>query len=95
MTRRTKKATYVFRLYVTGESPRGTRTLNRLRAYCEDHFAGRYTLDVIDIYVRPKAAREAQVVATPTLVKVFPLPARRFVGDLTGAKTLFGLELPR
>lgn len=66
-----------------------------MRAFCENHFAGRYTLDVVDIYDRPKLAVDAQVIATPTLIKLKPLPVRRFVGDLTGADVLFGLPLPR
>lgn len=95
MTRKVRQTTHVFQLFVTGTSPRASRTLKCLRAYCEQYFAGAYRLDVIDIYLRPKLARDADIVATPTLIKLKPLPMRRFVGDLSEAETLFGRALPR
>lgn len=49
---------------------------------------------MIDVYQQPHLARDNQIVATPTLVKVFPRPARRFIGNLSNATQLFGeLEL--
>jgi circadian clock protein KaiB len=53
-----------------------------------------YDLDVIDVLERPQAAEDARILATPTLVKELPLPARRIIGDLSDiAKVLVGLEL--
>jgi circadian clock protein KaiB len=51
-------------------------------------------LQVIDLYQRPELAKEAQVVAAPTLIKRLPLPLRRLVGDLSNkSEVLLGLDL--
>jgi circadian clock protein KaiB len=93
LSRKATKAKYVLRLYVTGISPTSERSLRRLKQICEEHLKGRYDLDVIDIYQRPALARDEQIIATPTLIKVLPAPIRRFVGDLSDAQLLFGLDL--
>jgi circadian clock protein KaiB len=46
-------------------------------------------LEVIDIYQQPGLARENQIVATPTLIKEFPRPMRRFIGNLANLTGLF------
>jgi len=85
---------YLLRLYVTGVTARSTRAIERVRAICEEHLKGRYELEVIDIYQLPALAKDQQIVATPTLIKVLPQPLRRFIGDLTSdEKILFGLDL--
>jgi circadian clock protein KaiB len=85
---------YVLRLYVTGSTPRSARAIENMRRICEEHLAGRYDLEVIDIYQRPEAAREFQLIAAPTLVKLLPEPLRRIVGDLSDRdKVLHGLDL--
>ncbi len=85
---------YVLRLYVTGMTPASVRAIERVQAICEEHLRGRYDLEVIDIYQLPALAKDQQIVATPTLIKVLPEPLRRFIGDLSRAETvLFGLDL--
>lgn len=85
---------YVLRLYVTGSTPRSARAVRNMRRICDEHLAGRYELEVIDIYERPEAAREVQVVAAPTLVRLLPEPLRRVIGDLSDLeKVLQGLDL--
>ncbi len=85
---------YVLRLYVTGSTWRSVQAIERVRALCEERLQGRYSLDVIDIYQLPALAKDEQIVATPTLVKVLPAPLRRFIGDLASAeKVLFGMDL--
>jgi circadian clock protein KaiB len=84
----------VLRLYVTGSTPRSTHAIQNLKAICEEHLQGRYELQVIDVYQRPALARDEQIVATPTLIKVLPAPLRRLIGDLSNAeRVLFGLDL--
>jgi circadian clock protein KaiB len=73
---------YVLRLYVTGMTARATRAIENVRAICEEHLAGRYDLEVIDVYQQPALATEAQIVAAPTLIKKLPLPLRRIIGDM-------------
>jgi circadian clock protein KaiB len=87
-------AHYVLRLYVTGLTPRSARAIENMRRICEEHLTGRYDLEVIDIYQRPEAAREVQLIAAPTLVKLLPAPLRRIIGDLSDRdKVLRGLDL--
>ena len=85
---------YLLRLYVTGTSPASTRAIARVKDVCEEHLRGRYDLEVIDIYQLPALAKDDQIIATPTLVKVLPAPLRRFIGDLTRADAvIFGMDL--
>ena len=74
---------YVLRLYVTGNTPRSLRAVANTRAFCEGQLAGRYDLEVLDIYREPERARDAEIVAAPTLVREFPLPLRRIIGDMS------------
>jgi len=85
---------YVLRLYVTGTSPASARAIEQVRALCEAHLQNRYELEVIDIYQKPALAKDEQIIATPTLIKVIPAPLRRYIGDLSKVdKVLFGLDL--
>ena len=87
---------FVLRLFVTGMTPRSSRAISTIKTICQEHLQDRYQLEVIDLYRQPTLARDEQIVATPTLVKKFPLPLRRFIGDLSDKeKVLTGLELRR
>jgi circadian clock protein KaiB len=85
---------YVLRLYITGNTPASMRAVEQARNICEEYLLGRYQLQVIDIYQMPALAKDHQIIATPTLIKVLPAPLRRLIGDLSKAeKILFGLDL--
>lgn len=85
---------FVFKLFVMGQSPRSQRAVANLRRLCEDELRDAYDLDVIDVLERPQAAEDARILATPTLVKELPLPARRVIGDLSDSEqVLLGLDL--
>jgi circadian clock protein KaiB len=85
---------YILRLYVTGSTPRSLKAITNLKRLCEIYLPGAYELEVVDIYKNPAAAREAQIVAAPTLIKRLPAPLRRFVGDLSNTqKLLIGLDI--
>jgi circadian clock protein KaiB len=85
---------YVLRLYVTGMTPRSTAAVEAIREICEEHLQGRYELEVIDIYQRPALARDAQIIAAPTLVKQLPQPLRRLIGNLSDKeRVLLGLDI--
>jgi circadian clock protein KaiB len=74
---------YVLRLFVAGTTMRSQSAILSIRSICNEHLAGRFDLEVIDVYTHPKQTRDFQIVATPTLVKVKPEPLRRLVGDLS------------
>jgi circadian clock protein KaiB len=85
---------YRLRLFVTGTTPRSARAIQNLRTICEDHLQGRYDLDVVDIYQHPEHVKAEQIVVTPTLVKQFPGPARKLIGDLSDtARVLAALDI--
>lgn len=85
---------HVLRLFVTGATPRSIRAIANLRYVLERELAGRYDLEVIDIYLDPESARAHQVIAAPTLVKLLPEPVRRIVGDLSDVdRVLHGLGI--
>jgi circadian clock protein KaiB len=90
----TRARVNVLRLYVAGASARSRQALMRARHLCEVDFKGQYELEVIDVYQQPILARNGQIVATPTLVKEFPKPVQRLIGDLSNISHLFvGLDL--
>jgi circadian clock protein KaiB len=70
------------KLYVAGATTRSRHAVLRIRTLCETELAGRYELEVIDIYQQPELARLHQIVATPTLIKELPRPVRRYIGNL-------------
>jgi circadian clock protein KaiB len=85
---------YVLRLYVAGATARSRQALLRVRRLCETELGGEYNLEVVDIYQQPIIARDGQILATPTLVREFPRPMRRQIGNLSNTTALFvGLDL--
>ena len=78
--------TYVFQLYVSGMTPKSLRAIENIKALCEEYIEGRYKLHIIDVYQNPDQARDARIVAAPTLIKKLPPPLRRFIGDLADKK---------
>ena len=82
------------RLYVAGQTSRSLTAIDNLGRICEANLKGRYTIEVIDLVQTPQLARVDQIVAIPTLVKKFPPPQRRIIGDLSNKeRTLVGMEL--
>ena len=82
------------RLYVAGATDRSRQAILRVRKLCETEAKGNVELEVIDVYQQPILARDGQIVATPTLVREFPRPLRRFIGNLSNTSGLFvGLDL--
>src|ERR1039458_2950870 len=74
---------YVLRLYVSGSTSKSALAVENIKRICEQHMKNRYDLEVIDIYQQPNLARDEQIVAVPTLIKLSPLPLRRLIGDLS------------
>lgn len=82
------------RLYVAGQTPKSITAFANLKRVCEEHLSGRYRIEMIDLTVTPKLARDDQIVAIPTLIRKLPEPIRRIIGDLSDTeRTLIGLQL--
>ena len=90
----TKGARYVFRLFVTGILPNSVRAVANSKAICEKYLKGRYELEIIYIYQQPAMALEEEIIAIPLLVKRFPLPEERVIGDLSNVEAVLkGLHI--
>ena len=82
------------RLYVAGQTPRAIAALDNLKRICEEHLAGKYRIEVVDLLQNPQLARGDQILAVPTLVRKLPEPVRKIIGDLSNAeRVLVGLDL--
>ena len=82
------------RLYVAGRTPRAIAAFSNLKTICEEHLAGKYHIEVIDLTQNPGLAQGDQILAVPTLVRKLPEPIRKIIGDLSDTeRTLVGLEL--
>jgi len=84
------------RLYVAGQSPKSVVAFANLKRICDEHLAGRYRIEVLDLLKNPQLARGDQILAIPTLVRKLPEPLKKIIGDLSDIeRTLVGLDLFR
>ncbi len=91
---RIKKGSYILRLYVAGQTPKCKAAFVNLKKICEEHLAGQYHIEVIDLLENPKLAQGDQILAIPTLVRKLPEPVRKIIGDLSNTeRVLIGLDL--
>lgn len=82
------------RLYVAGQTPRSVAAFANLKKLCEEHLAGQYSIEIIDLMEKPALAAGDQILAIPTLVRKLPEPVRKIIGDLSNTETvLVGLDL--
>lgn len=82
------------RLYVAGQSPKSLVAFTNLKRLCEEHLAGQYRIEIIDLLKDPQLARDEQIFALPTLVRKLPQPIRKIIGDLSNTeRVLVGLDL--
>ena len=89
-----KKKLWELRLYVAGQTPKSVLALKNINKYCEEHLAGQYSIEVIDLLKNPQLAEGDQIFAIPTLVRKFPEPIRKIIGDLSNEeRVLVGLNI--
>ncbi|MCJ2092072.1 circadian clock KaiB family protein [Methylobacterium sp. J-072] len=85
---------YHLRLYVAGQTAKSMAALANLKRVCEQHLAGRYDIEVVDLLKNPQLAAGDQILAIPTLVRRLPAPLKRIIGDLSNTeKVLVGLDI--
>jgi len=88
------KGKYILRLFVTGILPNSVRAIKNINIICEQYLKGKYELEIIDIYQQPSLALSEEIVAVPVLIKKFPLPEERMIGDMSNTeKVLKGLGI--
>jgi circadian clock protein KaiB len=89
-----KKKGYELRLYVAGQTPKSIAAFANLKKICDEHLAGQYQIEVIDLLKEPQLASGDQIIAIPTLVRKLPSPIRKIIGDLSDTeRVLVGLNL--
>ena len=49
-----KSDTFILRLYVAGQTPNSLAAFANLKKICEEHLAGRYQVEVIDLLQNPE-----------------------------------------
>lgn len=85
---------YELRLYVAGQTPKSLTAFANLKKLCEEHLAGRYRIEIIDLLEHPQLAAGDQIIAIPTLVRQLPPPLKKIIGDLSNTeRVLVGLDL--
>jgi len=94
--KKAKKANGIIdlRLYVAGQTPRSLAAISNLKQICNEHLAGQYRIEVIDLLKNPTLAQDHQILAIPTLVRQLPTPIRKIIGDLSDTqRVLIGLDI--
>ena len=87
---------YALRLYIVGTTERSKKAINDLNTLLEGDFKGEYSLDIVNVLEKPELAEEDKILATPTVVKLLPIPVRKIIGDLNDKeKVLLGLDLKK
>ena len=90
----TAGAKWELRLYVAGQTPKSLQAFANLKRICEEHLAGEYHIEVVDLIKNPQLAKGDQILALPTLVRKLPEPVRKIIGDLSDTeRVLVGLDL--
>jgi circadian clock protein KaiB len=85
---------FQLRLYVAGQTAKSLAALANLQRICENHLAGQYVLEVIDLTMTPQLAAGDQILAVPTLVRPLPEPIKKIIGDLSNEeRVLVGLDV--
>ena len=82
------------RLYIAGETARSVAALENLQSLCDQHLAGKYHIEIVDLIKNPQLAAGDQILAVPTLVRRLPPPLKKIIGDLSNTeRVLVGLDL--
>jgi circadian clock protein KaiB len=84
------------RLYVAGQTRKSVAALANLKQLCEEHLAGKYRIEIVDLLEQPELAQNDQILAIPTLVRKLPAPMKKVIGDLSNTdRVLVGLDMRR
>ncbi|HXC61760.1 MAG TPA: circadian clock KaiB family protein [Nitrospiria bacterium] len=92
---RKKDASPVYlKLYIAGQTPKSVIALANLKKICDEHLAGKFNIEVIDLLKNPSLAQGDQILAIPTLIRKLPQPIRKIIGNLSNTeRVLIGLDL--
>lgn len=77
------RAPLELRLYIAGNAPNSSLAVANLKAICDEHFAAVHSLEIVDLLTEPFRALEDGIVVTPTLLRTWPEPMQRVIGNLS------------
>lgn len=87
-------AEWQLRLYIASQTPKSITALENIKRYAEEHLKGIYSIEIVDLLKNPQLAEGDQIFAVPTLVRKFPEPIRKIIGDLSNEeRVLVGLNI--
>jgi len=93
-TKKKRSKQWELRLYVAGQTPKSLLAFANLKKLCEQHLAGEYRIEVVDLLEKPQLAKGDQIFAIPTLVRKLPTPIKKIIGDLSNTeRVLVGLDI--
>src|SRR3989442_2938125 len=75
--------TQILRLYIAGQTPRSIAAFANLKQICEQHLAGRYRIEIIDLIQNPQLGAGDQILPVPTPGPPLPEPVRKIIGELS------------
>jgi circadian clock protein KaiB len=85
---------WILKLYVAGQTPKSIAAFANLKKICDEHLAGKYHIEIVDLLKNPKLARGDQILAIPTVVRQLPPPVKKLIGDLANTeRVLVGLNI--
>ena len=82
------------KLFKHGGSPRSATAMAHLEAFRQNQGEGVVSLEVVDVSVHADQAEQFKVLATPTLLRLRPLPMVRILGDLSNPAILTSVLPP-
>jgi circadian clock protein KaiB len=86
-----KGDSYVFNLFIAGMSVKSIDAIENLRFICEKYLPGKFEIEIIDIHQQGHLAVQYGIIATPTLIKLGPLPRKTVLGDLSDKQKVLKL----
>ncbi len=85
---------WILKLYVAGQTSKSLAAFANLKKICEEHLAGKYRIEIVDLLKNPQLAKGDQIIAVPTLVRQLPPPVKKIIGDLANKeRVLIGLDV--
>lgn len=82
----------LIKIYTVGDQYH--KTIQDIKKIINENLDGNYDLEIIDIAQNPEEIEEENIMATPTIIKKFPLPEKKIIGEVHKVETvLYGLEI--
>jgi len=84
----------ILKLYVSGMSEKSMVAIENIKRLCEEHLQDAFELEIVDLYKNPDVASDQQIVFSPSLIKLLPLPKKTLIGTFSDTeKVIKGLGI--